>query len=209
MSTALNDVSEQDLARVTNCPPWTLAELVVHTADSLRLIDFPAAPGEAAPQEAADYYRRPERSTPEYRQRNVERAQTHAHTLLDHTSAPDYFNSMLNSIVSWAADADPEQVVEIPGIGAMRIGDWLVTRVIAVAAHGLDVALTLGRPYWTSTRALETMRPVFVSLLGAEPPANLGWNDQRFFEVSTGRHALADRDLDELGSRADRFPLLS
>ena len=209
MSAALHDASDHELDYISNCPPWTLAELVVHTADSVRFTDFPAAPEEAARREAADYYRRPERSTTEYRQRNVERAQRHAQTLLARTAAPVYFESMLQSIVAWADEIDLERLVEIDGIGAMRLGDWLVTRVISVAAHGLDVALTLTRPSWTTAQALHVMTPVFVSLLGAEPPPGLGWDDQRFFEIGTGRRPLADRERDELGPGADRFPLLS
>lgn len=209
MSAALRDVSDHELDGVSNCPPWTLAELVVHTADSVRFTDFRAAPEEAARRDAADYYRPPERSTTDYRQRNVERAQEHAQTLLAHTAAPDYFESMLQSIISWAGGVDLERVVQVDRVGAMRLGDWLTTRVISLAAHGLDVALTLARPSWTTAQALHVVTPVFASLLGAEPPPGLGWDDQRFFEISTGRRPLADREREELGSLADRFPLLS
>ncbi len=210
MSEALRDVSEQELDGITNCPPWTLAELVVHTAASVRFADFLPAPEGTVPREAADYYRRPERSTTKYRQRNVERAQGHARVVFAHASVPDYFESMLGSIVSWANGVDLARVVQIDGTGAMRLGDWLLTRVISLAAHGLDVALTLSRPSWTTAHALRVMRPVFVSLLGgAERPAGLGWDDQRFFEVSTGRQPLAATDRDKLGPLADRFPLLS
>ena len=209
MSAAVRDASDQELEYVSNCPPWTLAELVVHTADSLRFAEFRAAPRENARRDAADYYRRPERSTSEYRQRNVERAQSHSRTLLAHTAASAYFDSTLQSIVSWADEVDLERVVEIDRIGAMRLGDWLITRVISLAAHGLDVALTLARPSWTTAQALHVMTPVFVSLLGAGPPPGLAWDDQRFFEISTGRRPLVDRERDELGTQADRFPLLS
>jgi hypothetical protein len=209
ISAALRDASDHEFEYISNCPPWTLAELVVHTADSLRFGDFQAAPKQAPRRDAADYYRRPERSTTEYRQRNVERAQRQAQAVLAHTAAPDYFESMLHSIVSWAEAVDLERVVDIDRIGAMRLADWLITRVISLAAHGLDVALTLSRPAWTTPEALHVMRPAFTSLLGLDPPARLDWDDQRFFEISTGRRLLADRERDELGLRASRFPLLS
>ena len=209
MSAAVRDASDRELDYESNCPPWTLAELVVHTADSLRFAEFRAAAQETVRRDAADYYRRPERSTTEYRQRNVERAQQHSQTLLAHTAASDYFDSMLQSLVSWADEVDLERLVEIDRVGAMRLGDWLITRVISLAAHGLDVALTLARPSWTTAQALNVMTPVFVTLLGAGPQPRLAWDDQRFFEISTGRRPLADRDREELGPLAGRFPLLS
>ena len=135
----------------------------MHTADSVRFAEFRAAPQKTVRRDAADYYRRPERSTTEYRHRNVQRAQRHSQTLLAHTAAPDYFESMLQSIVSWAEEVDLERVVEIDGIGAMRLGDWLITRVISLAAHGLDVALTLAHPSWTTTQALHVMTRLRVS----------------------------------------------
>jgi hypothetical protein len=91
----------------------------------------------------------------------------------------------------------------------MRLADWTVTRVISVAAHGLDVALTLEREPWTTSPALTVMRDVFLSLLGAALPSDLTWDDQRLLEVATGRRALTDQDRKCLGSLQQRFPLLS
>jgi hypothetical protein len=91
----------------------------------------------------------------------------------------------------------------------MKLSDWVLTRVWSVAAHGLDVAITLGRDPWTTPEALRAMRPIFVALLGGEPPDALGWDDQAFFAVASGRRALTDHERVLLGSHAGRFPLLS
>jgi hypothetical protein len=105
--------------------------------------------------------------------------------------------------------ADPDRRVEIPAIGAMRLADWTVTRVISIAAHGVDVALTLQRTPWTTSSALTVMRGVFLSLLDAELPKRLCWDDQLLLEAATGRRALSDQDRMILGSLQERFPLLS
>ena len=89
------------------------------------------------------------------------------------------------------------------------MGDWAATRVIAVAAHGLDVAITLGWEPWTTEAALAVVRPVFVDLLGAEPTAALEWDNGTFLAVATGRRALTEAERVLLGSRRERFPLLS
>jgi hypothetical protein len=72
----------------------------------------------------------------------------------------------------------------------MRLGDWTATRVISVAAHGVDIALTLRRVPWTTRSALTVMGGVFVSLLGVELPQRLAWDDQLLLEAATGRRAL-------------------
>jgi hypothetical protein len=91
----------------------------------------------------------------------------------------------------------------------MRLGDWTVTRVVSVAAHGVDVALTLRRVPWTTASALTVMSGMFVSLLGIELPQPLAWDDQMLLEAATGRRALTDQDRMILGSLQERFPLLS
>jgi len=91
----------------------------------------------------------------------------------------------------------------------MKLADWVVTRVVSVAAHGLDVALTVDLRPWTRRSALDVMRPVLVSLLGAEPPAQLGWDAQTLLEVGTGRRELTSDERAILGIAQARFPLLS
>jgi hypothetical protein len=64
LSAVLLPLDPDAFARSTNCPPWNLKELVVHTATSIRLHgDFPDPQPGARPRSAADYYRRPKRAT--------------------------------------------------------------------------------------------------------------------------------------------------
>jgi hypothetical protein len=124
-------------------------------------------------------------------------------------TAATMFERVWRETLGKLRDQDPERRVHLPAVGAMRLDDWVVTRVISVAAHGVDVALTLQRPPWTTSSALTVMRPVFLSLLDAQLPEQLGWNDQLLLEVATGRRALSDQDRMHLGPLQERFPLLS
>jgi hypothetical protein len=77
LSTVLLELDVEEFRRPTNCPPWDLKELVVHTAASIGLRGNLPDPEPRAPLvSAADYYRRPERATPTYRRRNIESGQT-------------------------------------------------------------------------------------------------------------------------------------
>ncbi|MGW3364611.1 maleylpyruvate isomerase N-terminal domain-containing protein [Streptosporangium canum] len=211
LSAVLQELEPQDLQFPTNCPPWDLQELVVHIAASISLGDagFPDAALHAPLISAADYYRRPERDTQAYRQSNVDRTQELTRRVLASTSAAQWFDEISHDSITKLSQEDLDRIVLISSRGAMRLADWVVTRVISVAAHGLDVALTLKRRPWTSSSALHVTRPVFTELLGTEIPAALNWDDQTFLAVATGRRALTGDEWTLLGPQAECFPLLS
>jgi uncharacterized protein (TIGR03083 family) len=212
LSAVLRQVDPGDFGRPTNCPPWNLNELVVHIAMSIHLGDddeVPAATSLSASMTAADYYRRPERDTSDYRQSNVDRTREAASDVLARTSAARWFDEVSRDTVRRLSRLDLGRVVQIPGCGPMKLADWVATRVMSVAAHGLDVALTLHLEPWTTPPALDVTCPVLISLLGTEPPAQLGWDDQTLLAAGTGRRALTSPERAVLGPLQDRFPLLS
>ena len=210
LSVVLLELDAAEFERPSNCPPWDLKELVVHTAASIGLRgDFPDPEPGARLRSAADYYRRPERATQQYRGRNVDQAQGLAARLPAEMTAARMFEQVWRETVGKLRDQDPDRRVQVPAVGAMRLGDWTVTRVISVAAHGVDVALTLRRVPWTTASARTVMRGAFLSLLGAQLPQRLAWDDRLLLEAATGRRALTDQDRMILGPLQERFPLLS
>lgn len=78
---------------------------------------------------------------------------------------------------------------------------------MSVAAHGLDVAITLSQPPWTTPPAGKALARVLADLLGQPPPVS--WTDQDLLEIGTGRRPLTEADRTALGPLAARFPLLS
>jgi uncharacterized protein (TIGR03083 family) len=215
LDAVLAGLDEDDFARPTTCPPWNVKELVVHVADVLPragvLRDASASLVGTAPpaldlSEPADYYRQPGRGTPANRRDIVEKAQVSAAEVADGRSAARLLHETWQSAFAEWSTTDLARLVRLP-VGVMRLGDYAVTRLISHAAHGLDLALSLGLDPWTTPSALAVMRPVYVSLLGGEPPA--GWGDQDFFARATGRIPLTAAERAALDGRADRFPLLS
>ena len=210
LSAVLNTLAQPQFELPTNCPPWTLEELAIHTAASVGLrAALPSAEPGSVPSSAADYYRRPERGTSQYRQRNVDRTVELAARLRAQTSPARWFDEVTRDAMTKLGDDDLDRIVLISQRSAMRLADWVLTRVISVAAHGLDVALTLGRPPWTTAEALAVIRPVFVELIGAEPPASLGWDDHALLATATGRRALKAEEQTLLGPLRERIPVLS
>jgi uncharacterized protein (TIGR03083 family) len=211
LSAVLRELAPEELTKATNCPPWNLQELVVHIGDSIRVTDAPFTPAEPGDQpiSAADYYRRPQRDTPAYRQRNVDRTQTLARTVPATVSAAQWFDDVSRHTLATLDRHDLDQAVVIPGRGAMRLTDWVTTRLISVAVHGLDVAITLGRTPWTTPSALQVSHPVLVDLLGGPPPERLRWDERNILIAGTGRRPLTEQEREVLGRSAERFPLLS
>lgn len=210
LSAVLRQVDPADFGRPTNCPPWNLDELVVHIATSIHLSDdeLPAATPLSGGMTAADYYRRPERDTSAYRQSTVDRTTAAAGDVLARTSAARWFDEVSRDTVLRLSRLDLGRSVHIPSCGPMKLADWVSTRVMSVAAHGLDVALTLGLQPWTTRPALDVTCPVLISLLGTEPAARSGWDDRTLLAAGTGRRALTLHDRAVLGPLQTRFPLL-
>jgi uncharacterized protein (TIGR03083 family) len=207
LSRVLQSLTPEELARPTNCPPWTLHELVVHIVDSITVPDLavPRSVDGVPPGTTADYYRRPERHTDQYRRSNVERTRTQAATIPPETTAA-LFRDAWHQTSRAFAESDLDQRTEAAGL-ALTLGDYVLTRLMSVVAHGLDVALTLDRPPWTTHTALKALRPVLVDLLGKVPP--ITWTDQDLLELGTGRRSLTETERDAVGPLAARFPLLS
>jgi hypothetical protein len=89
----------------------------------------------------------------------------------------------------------------------MRLDDYLDTRVLEMAVHGLDLADALREPPWLTPPGGAVVREILSTLLGGAPPP--AWDDVELADKGTGRAALTERDRTELGEAADRFPLLA
>jgi uncharacterized protein (TIGR03083 family) len=210
LSAVLRTLDPAQFDRPTNCPPWDLRELVVHIAASVGIRGpFPSADPDSVPSRAADYYRRPERDTSEYRQRNVESTRQLSRQVLGGTSPAQWFDEVTHDAIIELSQDDLNRLVLIAERGAMRLADWVVTRVVAVAAHGLDIALTLDRQPWTTSAAMAVIRPVFIELMGDEPPASVNWDDRTLLATATGRRALTAEERMLLGPLQERIPVLS
>ncbi|MGH3487852.1 MAG: maleylpyruvate isomerase N-terminal domain-containing protein [Actinopolymorphaceae bacterium] len=204
---AVEKLSTDDFLRPTNCAPWNVKELIVHVG--IVLPPYPLLVADvSAPDigETADYYRRPERATEAYRGGIADKAVEAAADLADGAAAAQLLTERWQTAWRDWSERDLSATIAL-AVGTSRLADYIVTRLISHAAHGLDLALSLGHEPWTTAPALAVMRPVFVSLLGAEPPPL--WDDQGFFARATGRRALDDDDHAALGVGADGWPLLS
>ncbi len=218
----LRAIDDSDFGRVTNCPPWTLRELVVHIAYSACATParLPPPADSAARVTAADYYRRAERATEGYRTGNVERTQQVARRYPSGHDATDAISAAwaqtrlrleaLDPATTMAGRANVIRGDTVLAQTEMLVTDFFITRVIALAAHAADVAITLEREPWTTEEALIVVTPTLAELFGEPDPRTvLGCGRLSFLLVATGRRPLTANERDRLGERSKQFPLLA
>ena len=184
-------LEEGDFARPTRCPPWDVRALLGHMWRDLdRVVTYLAEPTPEAPDtDSVSYWRsyNPVAEGPLISARSYEVA--------------GRFGEV-------ARGFDPGRLLRTR-LAAIRLDEFLRTRVVELAVHGLDMSDALGREPWITAGGSAVTREILVGLLGVEPPATLGWDDLTFIETGTGRRPLTPEDRNLLGDRAAGFPLLA
>ena len=69
----------------------------------------------------------------------------------------------------------------------MPLADFMVTRVVELAVHGLDLADALDRPPWTQYSALEILTRLLLPEAARPRFDASGWDRLRLVRVATGR----------------------
>jgi uncharacterized protein (TIGR03083 family) len=193
--------------RPTRCAAWDVRGLTGHMLrDVDRILDYVAVP---APSEAdatgASYFTRydPVADAPDVAKRSIDRAAAFATT----GELVEAFGATWRRAVDLARAEGSDRLVQVAWGPTMRLDDYLDTRVLEMAVHGLDLADALNEPPWLTPPGGAVVRDILTTLLGGAPPHV--WDDVELADKGTGRAALTERDMAELGEAADRFPLLA
>ncbi|MGW8767359.1 maleylpyruvate isomerase family mycothiol-dependent enzyme [Streptomyces sp. NPDC055815] len=193
---AVAGLSEAEWDLPTRCTPWTVRELLGHVCVVIdwlpAMLDAPA-PG-AAEISAVEYYRPDDRFSPQTNGKRIALAQDRAAGPADGAAfAADFAATWSRAERLCRAQPDGRTVRTRHG-DAMLLSEFLLTRVVEVAVHGLDLADALGREAWLTQAAGDAVTEL---LLGAEhtPAADeLGWTRPRFLRKATGREPLTEAE---------------
>ena len=181
-------------ARPTRCDPWTVAELMFHVAMTMRRLPSmlaAPAPSGAAMVSAAGYYRPDQRFSAPTNADRIESARRGAAGLASAAArARDVSKARQQA---WAAlrDAPPGRVVQTRHGDLMLLAEFLRTRVLELAVHGLDLAAALDRAPWMTAPAADVTGDLLMpSAAAAGLRAETGWDQVTLIAALTGRQPV-------------------
>ncbi|MEV0427848.1 maleylpyruvate isomerase N-terminal domain-containing protein [Micromonospora sp. NPDC050495] len=206
LAEVLHGLAEEDLDRPTPCPPWTVRDLLAHVRTGAgRLVDMLAAPApERAEVDAAGYFGAA-KFTPEVDRDRIDGARREASALPGVPEVAAGFARTWRATDAAVAAQPPGRLVRTRHGDAMTLTEFLRTRVVEVAVHGLDLAEALGRPPWLTptaaavvadllTGGAPTPRDGATTRPGPAIPDGLGWDALTLVRKATGRSPLTDRE---------------
>jgi uncharacterized protein (TIGR03083 family) len=199
LATVLSGLSSKDWTAPTRCTPWDAAALAAHLTMTLARLDpmLDAPEPEAATVDAAGYYRPDERFSPAVNDIRLDSAVAAARAG-GATVAADFTATWQRAAARCAAESDGRRVTTRHG-DPMTLADFLTTRVVEVAVHGIDLADALDRPRWTTPAAAAHVTGLLLSDTAAL--GGLGWDRVAFIAKATGRDELTDAERALVGAR--------
>jgi uncharacterized protein (TIGR03083 family) len=199
---------EAAFSRPSPCPPWSVADLLYHVRIGAgRIRDMLAQPEPGAgPVTPADGYFRPDQrySAGTDRER-IAVAQRGAAALGSGAAIARDFDLAWRESWAQARRARQGRLVRTRHGDLMLLTEFLRTRVLELAVHGLDLADGLGRPPWLTGAAARVIEDLILPA-GTAPRVldEAGWDHPTLIAKATGRLPLSPAEsalLDRHGLR--------
>jgi uncharacterized protein (TIGR03083 family) len=201
LSNVLAALDAHDWTAPTRCTPWDTAALTAHLTMTIArlgpMLDAPEPP--AATVDAAGYYRPDERFSPQVNATRIDTA-TEAARAQGPALAARFHTTWRTAIDRCKAEPAGRRVTTRHG-DPMTLQDFLTTRVVEAAVHGIDLADALHRPRWTTPEAAAHLTGL---LLGPGHPtalADLGMAPVAFIAKATGRDAFTEAERARVQAR--------
>jgi uncharacterized protein (TIGR03083 family) len=153
---ALAGLRTADWDRPTRCTPWLVRDVVGHLVTTVSRVPGMVA-GETpsrADTTAAGYYRADERFGPDTDAERVESARGRAASASP-AALTEELAGACREAVEGCAGQPAGRIVRTRHGDAMLLSDFLTTRVVELALHGLDIADAAGRPPWITAAATD------------------------------------------------------
>ncbi|MER5522337.1 maleylpyruvate isomerase N-terminal domain-containing protein [Streptomyces sp. NPDC002763] len=192
LARAMAGVSGAEWRLPTRCAPWTVGDLLAHVRVVIAwLPGMLTAPAPTrAEVSAAEYYRPDGRFAPDTNAARIALAQDHAAEQLTGAALADDFNATWQQ-VDRLCRAEPDgRVVRTRHGDPMLLSEFLLTRLVEVAVHGLDLADALGREPWLTSPAADLLQGLLLGPDGTAALERLRWGQLRFLRKATGREPI-------------------
>ena len=209
-------LGDEDFARPSRCPGWSVAELVAHCEGMLvRLVGANAEPYPGPPViDRIGYYRYDPDGPRDgedpamtfsdvIRQRVIDEVAGRSPAELRHA-----LRNAAHAALSGVELVEADRVIKRSGHPSMTFGEFVASRNLEFAVHTMDVAHACDRPEQVGRASAGIVTSILDGLLGAPVPEALGWSAVEYILAGTGRRPLTADEARTLGALAAKFPLL-
>ncbi|KUL43452.1 maleylpyruvate isomerase family mycothiol-dependent enzyme [Streptomyces regalis] len=207
LSRAVAGLSESEWDRPTRCEPWSVRELLGHVRVVIAWL--PQMLGGLAPDKAevsaAQYYRPDDRFSPQTNAARIGLAQNHAAEHANGAALAADFAATWRQVDQMCQDEPEDRVVRTRHGDAMLLSEFLLTRVVEVAVHGLDLADALGREPWLTPEAGVAVLELLLGPEQLDAAGELGWDGPTFLRKVTGRATLDATETAQVGRLGIRW----
>jgi uncharacterized protein (TIGR03083 family) len=183
-------VDDAALDRASPCPPWTVRELLCHVRIGVGRVPAMLAEPEPPPgplTDAPGYYRPDQRFSPAVNDDRIAIAQRAAAAAGPaQVLARDVDQAWRDAWAQLRAAAQ-ERVVRTRHGDRMLLTEFLRTRVLELAVHGLDLAAGLGQPPWLTDAAADVVAELVLPAGSARLREEAGWDRPTLVAMATGR----------------------
>jgi hypothetical protein len=163
------------------------------------LPDMLAAPRpDKAEVSAVEYYRPDDRFAARTNAARIALAQDHAARQVNGAALAEDFTTTWQQVDQLCGAEPEESVVRTRHGDAMLLSQFLVTRIVEVAVHGLDVADALGRDPWLTAQAGDVVMELLLGPGHVTAVDELGWDRAAFLRKATGREALRPAEAEQV-----------
>ncbi|MFF2777560.1 maleylpyruvate isomerase family mycothiol-dependent enzyme [Streptomyces sp. NPDC058052] len=200
LTDAVSGLSPAEWALPTRCTPWSVLDLLGHVCVVIDwLPGMLAAPAPDEPEvSATGYYRPDDRFSPGTNDTRIALAQDRAARSADGSAFAEEYTAAWRRVDRLCRDQPAGRTVRTRHGDAMLLSEFLLTRVVEVAVHGMDLADALGREPWLTPAAADALTEL---LLGQDQVAafpSLGWSRTRFLRKATGREPLSEAETERV-----------
>nr|WP_239647226.1 maleylpyruvate isomerase family mycothiol-dependent enzyme [Nocardiopsis baichengensis] len=199
-------LTEREAVLPTRCAPWDVAALAAHTVGALVRVEaaLDAQEPPRAEVSAAGYYAPDERFSPAVDADRIDSAVRAAAGRADAAEPGRRLRQAWAHLEPRLRDEPAGRVVRTRHGDAMALEDFLLTRVVELVLHGLDLADALGRPPWTSPQGAGAVERLLFGAGGR--PAPMGRLEA--LRAATGRALQGGPGAGDLEGSGVRFPAL-
>jgi uncharacterized protein (TIGR03083 family) len=191
-------------ARPTRCGPWSVAELLAHVRVAIgwipQMLDGPAP---ATPEVSATQYYRPDaRFSAQGNAARIDLARDLAATHAGGAELAADFSAAWQQVYRKCEAEPDDRVVRTRHGDAMLLSEFMLTRVVEVAVHALDIADALDHEPWLTAQAEAAVLGLPAGPAYRAALRDLHGDGPTALRKMTGRAALTEAEtgrIDRLG----------